>query len=111
MCQHTSDSDSLGNLKLVAQFPEFFDHSMQLCGSGKTFEIYMSVKRLTFYLQDIECTILCKHKTLHKFLKGKTENNKVNNMLANCLSQLEDAKLTDCDYDPIQRTTSNYYYH
>ena len=43
------------------------------------FTFYMSVKRLSLYLQDKECTILCNHKPCEKFLKGKTENNKVNN--------------------------------
>ena len=34
----------------------------------------MSAKRLGFYLHDAECTILCKHKSQEKFLKGNKEN-------------------------------------
>ena len=45
----------------------------------KAFAIYMSVKRLTFYLQDAKCTIHCDYRSLEKFPQGKTENNKVNN--------------------------------
>ena len=41
--------------------------------------IYMSVKWLSFCLQDTECTILCDHKLLGNFVKGKTENNMFNN--------------------------------
>ena len=41
--------------------------------------MYISVKRLCFYLQDKDCTILYDHKPLEKYLKGKTKNIKINN--------------------------------
>ena len=79
----------------------------------EAFAIYMSIKRLSFNLQDVECTILCDCKPLEQFLKGNTENSEVNNrsiqllsyqlsiqginitenVLVDCLSCLVDAKL------------------
>ena len=37
----------------------------------KVFSIYMSVKILTFYPQEAECTVLCDHKPVELFLKWK----------------------------------------
>ena len=60
----------------------------------------MYVKKLSFYLQDTECTVLYDHMPLDKFLKGKTENNKVNNLPTDCLSHLVDTKPTDHYHEP-----------
>ena len=73
---------------------------------GRLLLLYRSVKRLSFYLEN--------------FLKGRTQNNKVNNLsielfyfelniqylkgmknvLTECLSRPANKKLTDCDYKP-----------
>ena len=69
-------------------------------------------------------------KPLEEFLKGKSENNKVNtwsielssyklniqyikgaeNVLANCLSLLVDAHLNDCDYEPKNKNLDVHYF-
>ena len=41
--------------------------------------IYMSVKRLDYYLQDVEIILRSDHLPLRKFLEKKTLNTKVNN--------------------------------
>ena len=78
----------------------------------------MSVKRLSFYFQQAMFIIICDHKPLEKPLKGKTENNKVNNCSieltshklnihyikgkknsqADCLSRVMGVKLTEQNY-------------
>ena len=45
----------------------------------EAYAIYMSVKRLTFYLMDSETTIKTDHRPLKKFLEKTTLNAKVNN--------------------------------
>ena len=45
----------------------------------KAYAIYMSIRRLMFYLTDAEITIKCDHLPLRKFLNKQTLNSKVNN--------------------------------
>ena len=45
----------------------------------EAYAIYMSIRRLTFYLMDAEITIKCDHLPLRKFLNKQTLNSKVNN--------------------------------
>ena len=45
----------------------------------EAYAIYMSIRRLTFYLTDAEITIKCDHLPLKKFLNKQTLNSKVNN--------------------------------
>ena len=45
----------------------------------EAYAIYMSIRRLTFYLTDAEITIKCDHLPLRKFLSKQTLNSKVNN--------------------------------
>ena len=45
----------------------------------EAYAIYMSIRRLTFYLTDAEITIKCDHLPLRKFLNKQTLNSKVNN--------------------------------
>ena len=79
LCQYTSESDSLDDLKPNIFISHNFSDTQCNCVLFReAFTIYMSVKRLSFYSQDTECTILCNHRPLEKFLKGKTENNNVN---------------------------------
>ena len=45
----------------------------------EAYAIYMSMRRLMFYLTDAEITIKCDHLPLRKFLNKQTLNSKVNN--------------------------------
>ena len=45
----------------------------------EAYAIYMSIRRLTFYVTDAEVTIKCDHLPLKKFLNKQTMNSKVNN--------------------------------
>ena len=61
--------------------------SGQFCGSQlnwaaltkEAYAIYMSVRKLSFYITDAEVTIKCDHLPLKKFLNKQTMNSKVNN--------------------------------
>ena len=45
----------------------------------EAYAIYMSVKKLTFYLTDADVLLKSDHLALKKFLQKNTLNNKVNN--------------------------------
>ena len=45
----------------------------------EAYAIYMSVRKLSFYIMDAEVTIKCDHLPLKKFLQKQTLNAKVNN--------------------------------
>ena len=80
------------------------------CLTKEAFAIYMSIKKLTYYLEDADVTLRSDHLPLKKFLAKNTLNFKVNNwaieispfqitfkyikgiknMLANMMSQLID---------------------
>ena len=45
----------------------------------EAYAIYMSVRRLSFYVTDVEVTIRSDHLPLKKFLNKQTMNSKVNN--------------------------------
>lgn len=45
----------------------------------EAYTIYMSIRRLTFYLMDAEITIKCDHLPFKKFFNKQTLNSKVNN--------------------------------
>ena len=45
----------------------------------EAYAIYMSIKRLSFYVMDAEVTIKCDHLPLKKFLNKQMMNSKVNN--------------------------------
>ena len=45
----------------------------------EAYAIYMSVRKLSFYITDAEVTIKCDHLPLKKFLQKQTLNAKVNN--------------------------------
>ena len=47
--------------------------------TNETYAIYMSVRRLSFYITDMEVTIRSNHLPLKKFLNKQTMNSKVNN--------------------------------
>ena len=45
----------------------------------EAYAIYMSIRRLSFYVTDAEVTLKCDHLPLKKFLNKQTMNSKVNN--------------------------------
>ena len=66
-----------------------------LCGSQlnwatltkEAYAIYMSVKKLSFYIDTAKITVKCDHLPLKKFLKKNTLNSKVNNWAVELESQ------------------------
>ena len=49
------------------------------CLTKEAYVIYMSIKKLTYYLEDVDVTIRSHHLPLKKFLAKNTLNSKVNN--------------------------------
>ena len=49
------------------------------CLTKEAYAIYMSIKKLTYYLEDAEITLRSDHLPLKKFLAKNTLNSKVNN--------------------------------
>ena len=49
------------------------------CLTKEAYVIYMSIKKLTYYLEDADVTLRSEHLPLKKFLAKNTLNSKVNN--------------------------------
>ena len=49
------------------------------CLTKEEYAIYMSIKKLTYYLEDADITLRSDHLPLKKFLAKNTLNSKVNN--------------------------------
>ena len=49
------------------------------CLTKEAYAIYMSIKKLTYYLEDVDVTLRSDHLPLKKFLAKNTLNSKVNN--------------------------------
>ena len=49
------------------------------CLTKEAYVIYMSIKKLTYYLEDADITLRSDHLPLKKFLAKNTLNSKVNN--------------------------------
>ena len=49
------------------------------CLTREAYAIYMSIKKLTYYLEDADVTLRSDHLPLKKFLAKNTLNSKVNN--------------------------------
>ena len=49
------------------------------CLTREAYAIYMSIKKLTYYLEDVDVTLRSDHIPLKKFLAKNTLNSKVNN--------------------------------
>ena len=79
-CQYTSNDNFLDDLKPTSSFWEISQtHSATMQSiSGKPLS-FTCLSTLSYYPQDAKWTILCNHKPLEKFLKGKIKNNKVSN--------------------------------
>ena len=71
--------------------------------TDEAFAIYLFVKRLTFYLQDTECTIMCDDKTL-KSSQGRNKKNKVNNWSI----ELSSCKLNTKHMEGIMNVLADY---
>ena len=50
-----------------------------VCLTKDAYAIYMSIKKLTYYLEDADVTLKSDHLPLKKFLAKNTLNSKVNN--------------------------------
>ena len=50
-----------------------------VCLTKEAYAIYMSIKKLTYYLEDADITLRSDHLPLKKFLAKNTLNSKVNN--------------------------------
>ena len=48
------------------------------CLTKEVYAIYMSIKKLTYYLEDADVTLMSDHLPLKKFLAKNTLNSKVN---------------------------------
>ena len=46
----------------------------------EAYTVYMAIRKLSFYIMDVEVTIKCDHLPLRKFLQKQTLNAKVNNL-------------------------------
>ena len=51
----------------------------QACLTKEAYAIYMSIKKLAYYLEDLDLTLRSDHLPLKKFLAKNTLNSKVNN--------------------------------
>ena len=51
------------------------------CLTKEPYAIYMSIKKLAYYLEDVDITLRSDHLPLKKFLAKHTLNSKVNNWL------------------------------
>ena len=49
------------------------------CLTKEAYAIYMSIKKLAYYLEDTDITLRSDHLSLKKFLPKNTLNSKVNN--------------------------------
>ena len=49
------------------------------CLTKEAYAIYMSIKKLTYYLEDVDINLRSDHLPLRKFLAKNTLNSKVNN--------------------------------
>ena len=49
------------------------------CSAKEAYAIYMSIKKLSYYLEDVDVTLRSNHLPLKKFLAKNTLNSKVNN--------------------------------
>ena len=74
LCQYTCKQNSLDDFKPITFILGKVSDTQ--CNYTllirEAFTNYIYVWRLHFYLKDRECSILCNHKLLEKFLKGKT---------------------------------------
>ena len=66
----------------------------------EAYAIYMSIKKLSFYITDAEITLRSDHLPLKKFLLKNTLNNKVNN----CAIKLETFNIHFEHISEIQNT-------
>ena len=55
------------------------------CLTKEAYAIYMSIKKLAYYLEDVDITVRSDHVLLNKFLAKNTLNSKVNNWVIEIL--------------------------
>ena len=78
--EHMDDKSKAKNHPICYMSGQFRGSQLNWAALTKeAYTIYMSVRRLSFYVTDIEVTIRSDHLPLKKFLNKKTMNSKVNN--------------------------------
>ena len=79
---HTLEGKDTKLLHPITYMSELFRGGSQLnwaCLTKEAYAIYMSIKKLTYYLDDANITLRSDHLPLKKFLAKNTLNSKVNN--------------------------------
>ena len=78
--EHTDDKGKLKNHPICYMSDQFCRSQLNWAALTKeAYAIYMSVKRLSFYITNAEVTIRSNHLPLKKFFNKQTMNSKVNN--------------------------------
>ena len=79
---HTSDRKELKIPHYISYMSGLFRGSQinWACLTKDAYAIYMSIKKLTYYLEDADVTLRSDHLPLKKFLAKNTLNSKVNNL-------------------------------
>ena len=78
---HQIEGKEVKILHLITYMSGFFQGSQMnwACLTKEAYAIYMSIKKLAYYLKDADIMLRSDHLTLKKFLAKKTLNSKVNN--------------------------------
>ena len=78
---HTSEGKEIKNLHPIMYMSGLFIGSQinWACLTKEAYAIYMSIKKLAYYLEDADVTLRSDHLPLKKFLAKNTLNSKVNN--------------------------------
>ena len=78
---HTFEEKETGILHPITYMSGLFRGSQinWVCLTREAYAIYMSIKKLTYYLEDTDITLRSDHLPLKKFLAKNTLNSKVNN--------------------------------
>ena len=78
---HTSEEKEIKILHPITYMSRMFRGSQinWACLTKEVYVIYMSIKKLTYYLEDADVTLRSDHLPLKKFLAKNTLNSKVNN--------------------------------
>ena len=78
---HTSEGKEIKILHPITYMSGLFRGSQinWACLTKEAYAIYMSIKKLTYYLEDADVTLRSDHLPLKKFLAKNTLNSKVNN--------------------------------
>ena len=78
---HIMEEKEVKNLHPITDMSGLFRGSQinWACLTKEAYVIYMSIKKLTYYLEDADITLGSDHLPLNKFLAKNTLNSKINN--------------------------------